>query len=566
MDVAMEKIILAFDLVDEDAARTLIGLIEGIGHFIEPIYFRRGQKVICVNDEFSQDPDWRRRIQQFPKCGETYEIREIYKEGDVGGFLLAEIKNSLTQFNDGAFESAFNSKNFRLAPNHDEHRPLIFVWSEQTPEATPVFELAAHAATQRGRIVLPIRLDNLSDRWPAIRAMFEYAFGPINKPTPDPWQSRGSGRIGAGSSNPDWGLTPRRSDGSARIGAGGGSDQSFDDGLKAIQQRLAANAIRNELSEWEQHQRRQSTMYALQAARAADEGTAAAVDTEVKGDEVDSSVFAPSSIAPGSRTLIQVFLHVPGDAAKAKEMAQQANLATALRQITRSLSHAIQRRAKIDIFLDADGLKIEDPISQSLIWNGRPITADFIVSAPQRDCRNEYFPSVRIAVNGELIGRIAFTLACDLSASESAGRCTGTATAYRKAFLSYSSEDRVEVLKRAQSLRLAKIEIFQDVLTLQAGDRWREEIERHIDDCDLFLLFWSRSAKDSEWVEKEVKYALAKQGASPARRPDIVPVVLDGPAAVPPPSWLSHLHFNDPICYFIAGSENASVTTPPARA
>ena len=209
---------------------------------------------------------------------------------------------------------------------------------------------------------------------------------------------------------------------------------------------------------------------------------------------------------------------------------------------------------KSTYFWKADGLEIDGSISNSLTWNGRPITVDFILRSPQQGFRNEYFPTVRIAVNGELIGRIAFTLACNMSSSDSIGRCAGTATPYRKAFLSYSSQDRVEVLKRAQSLRLAKIDIFQDVLTLQPADRWREEIWRHVDECDLFLLFWSRSAKESEWVEKEVKYALDRQKQSPEKLPDIIPVIIEGPPPVAPPSWLSHLHFNDPICYFIAGS------------
>ena len=31
------------------------------------------------------------------------------------------------------------------------------------------------------------------------------------------------------------------------------------------------------------------------------------------------------------------------------------------------------------------------------------------------------------------------------------------------------------------------------------------ELFRHIDECDLFLLFWSTAAKQSRWVLKEVE-------------------------------------------------------------
>ena len=143
----MDTILLAYDLIDEDAARRLIGLIQRIGLFVEPLCFRPGQKVVCVSDEFSQNKGWRQRIQQFPKLYETYEIREICREGDKTGFLLSEIRNPVTQFSDGAFEAAFDSKSFRIVSSHDEHRPLIFMWSELTPDNSYLFELAAHAST-----------------------------------------------------------------------------------------------------------------------------------------------------------------------------------------------------------------------------------------------------------------------------------------------------------------------------------------------------------------------------------------------------------------------------------
>jgi hypothetical protein len=121
---------------------------------------------------------------------------------------------------------------------------------------------------------------------------------------------------------------------------------------------------------------------------------------------------------------------------------------------------------------------------------------------------------------------------------------------YQKAFLSYSSTDRTEVLKRAQSLHAAGIKVFQDVLSLDPGDRWRQKIFKYIDETDLFLLCWSRAARDSVWVLKETRYALRRQRKSGS--PDVVPVVLEGPPPIAPPRWLSHLHFNDPICYFLA--------------
>jgi hypothetical protein len=62
-----------------------------------------------------------------------------------------------------------------------------------------------------------------------------------------------------------------------------------------------------------------------------------------------------------------------------------------------------------------------------------------------------------------------------------------TARRYRKAFISYASPDRGEVLKRVQMLRLARIRYFQDVLRLEPGDRWQR-----------FTLWATRTGKRQE--------------------------------------------------------------------
>src|SRR5262249_37325213 len=122
------------------------------------------------------------------------------------------------------------------------------------------------------------------------------------------------------------------------------------------------------------------------------------------------------------------------------------------------------------------------------------------------------------------------------------------------AFISYASADRSKVLARVQMLNLVGIQYFQDVLSLGPGDKWETEIYRNIDSCDLFLLFWSKAARDSEWVMKEVRYA--KNRPQP---PEIRPVILEGPPVIPPPDDLSDLHFNDRLVYFILDQRNYRV-------
>ena len=128
---------------------------------------------------------------------------------------------------------------------------------------------------------------------------------------------------------------------------------------------------------------------------------------------------------------------------------------------------------------------------------------------------------------------------------------------YKQAFISYASPDRPEVLKRVQMLKMAKINFFQDLLTLEPGERWEKSLYEHIDASDVFYLFWSSAAKKSEWVAKELEYALKRKGGNDAVLPEIVPVIIEGPPVVPPPDSLNEFHFNDGLLYFIKAEEAA---------
>jgi hypothetical protein len=129
--------------------------------------------------------------------------------------------------------------------------------------------------------------------------------------------------------------------------------------------------------------------------------------------------------------------------------------------------------------------------------------------------------------------------------------CGMDAVRYTRAFVSYASADRAKVLARVQALRAMSIECFQDVLDLNPGERWERKLYAKIDECDVFLLFWSGFAKNSEWVRKEARYALDRKAGSELRPPEIRPVIIEGPPVPVPWEELAHLHFNDPIANLI---------------
>jgi hypothetical protein len=276
---------------------------------------------------------------------------------------------------------------------------------------------------------------------------------------------------------------------------------------------------------------------------------AEAPSTDPVGDMVECSVFGPPAAPPGKTILIQVFLHLTNQAERASFLASTMD-ASAKLKATKSLDLPIKRGARVEIAFAANGLEVDDPV-QSVVWRGEPTYCQFLATIPAGTSGQGFFPVVRLSIDGKLVGPIKFRLSSDAAASQPASEQLGDhAEPYKYAFVSYATKDRKEVLKRLQMLEVMKTKFFQDILSIEAGDRWKKKLYENIDRCDLFLLFWSQAAKDSEWVIKEAEYALAHQRENPHREPDLVPVVLE--QNVPPPPSLSAFQFNDRIGYLIS--------------
>jgi hypothetical protein len=254
----------------------------------------------------------------------------------------------------------------------------------------------------------------------------------------------------------------------------------------------------------------------------------------------------------GNTILVQVFTHLPEGAAEASQSAVEFD-EDAERRAFRSLATHIERGSQLGFALTLPGLEVDDP-HQVMTWNGRTESVQFGVTVPDEAKIGNVIGTVTVSQNSVPIGHVKFKLqitetwSIDSDDVEPVGE---DARRYRKAFVSYASPDRSKVLARVQMLQAVGIRYFHDVLDLDPGDRWERELYRHIDESDLFLLFWSAAAKKSEWVMKEVQYALRRKGGDDLAPPEIRPVIIEGPPIVPPPDDLAHLHFNDKAIYFM---------------
>jgi len=273
-------------------------------------------------------------------------------------------------------------------------------------------------------------------------------------------------------------------------------------------------------------------------------------------DPVDCTVFAPPRAAAGDAVFVQVFAHRPDQAAVAEQLAGLFDDQAEKRGF-KSLEIEIVRGSKMTFHLVLPGLAIDEAV-QHLVWQGRAESVQFAATVPATCKPSAVIGTLTVSQDGVPIGHIKFKLAVTASGLEATpvrNEPAGTGVArYGKAFISYASADRNEVLKRVQMLRHVGIEFFQDLLDLEPGDRWEQQLYRHIDESDLFLLFWSSSARKSTWVLKEIQYALKRKAGDELAKPEIAPVILEGPPPPPPPDELAHLHFNDYLTYFIGRS------------
>jgi hypothetical protein len=295
------------------------------------------------------------------------------------------------------------------------------------------------------------------------------------------------------------------------------------------------------------------------AVPAATRGSGTPESAATGAEPVDTAVFCAPHVARESVFLVQVFLYPPHAATQVDTQARQAD-ETAQRRGTYSLPLDLPLGTRVDLHLEIPGLTVPEP-DAVLVWRGSTTAAQFEVAVPADSAGVQVIGRVRIAVAGVPAGTLRFQVVLT-AAGTSPGAVDARelrARRYRRAFVSYSSKDRAEVLRRVQAFRIAGLSVFQDILNLDPGERWQKALYREIDKCDVFLLFWSHAAAASEYVGKEIEYALARKQGDEEQPPDIQPVPIDGPPIVPPPASLSGLHFNDALLAQIRAAETAAI-------
>lgn len=286
--------------------------------------------------------------------------------------------------------------------------------------------------------------------------------------------------------------------------------------------------------------------------------TAFADDIPAAPDEVICSVYSPRLAAPGDEILVQAFAHLQEQEEAVSAMSAAAD-PKAAKVGARRLSEQVAEGERLGFHLTLRGSEIDVP-DQEFVWEREPLAAQFSVYFPETSQPRDAVGTVLVTKGGVPVGHVKFTLRVVTreqkeAAASDAPEQMGEYSRYHTAFVSYASKDRERVVPRVQALAAARIKVFQDFIELEPGERWERGLYKHIDECDVFFLFWSQAAKDSKWVCEETKYAHARHGENDERPPEIIPIIIEGPPPPKPPPELNFLHFNDKYIYLLKGVE-----------
>jgi hypothetical protein len=271
-------------------------------------------------------------------------------------------------------------------------------------------------------------------------------------------------------------------------------------------------------------------------------------------DNVHYLVSCPSSVQFGSKFLVDVWAHLEQQRAEVERQVQLSNPKSEIPLVIRPKGpFKIERGTKLFVCVKFQDFQVE-PSEEVILWDGEITNASFSVDVPLDIALGKKTGLVTIHwVGGFQIARVPI----QILVAEKVDRTipmTHPVQQIHKAFASYASADRDEVLGRIQGMQkiAPNLDVFLDVVKFRSGEDWERKLWQVIPESDVLYLFWSAAAKASPWVEKEWRCALSTRGEE-----FIDPVPLVSPEEVPPPEELSKKHFNDWVLVYRRGRPKA---------
>ncbi len=232
----------------------------------------------------------------------------------------------------------------------------------------------------------------------------------------------------------------------------------------------------------------------------------AVLEEQNKYNEVYSSIFAPAEVKRKSHLQVQVYLHLYEESEIVKSLAKESDK-NAERRDYIPLSLKLKKGDKVDVEFNVYGETRLTSERKSIIWHGSFTKCTFNYFVLEDIKAAELSCHVMLFVNNTPIGEMRFlTNIVDTPKNLNSQIISHK---YKKVFISYAHKDQEKVKSFHEGLELYGIEHFYDRSSLKAGDVFPKIIHDYINSADLFVLFWSENASQSEYVLKERTHALS---------------------------------------------------------
>jgi len=185
---------------------------------------------------------------------------------------------------------------------------------------------------------------------------------------------------------------------------------------------------------------------------------------------------------------------------------------------------------------------IDTVIEKGFDWNGEYEIINFEVKIP------EYCPqkiNFKFTVRMEEIEIASILFCVDILG----GYIPEIEIKKNKAFFSYSRKDinKVIVIKKIiESIEIYE-SIFLDVDNLKHGQKWIEEVEKAIDYCNFYYLFWSNNSKESVYVKQEFDIMRSKNNFRELKLIPLIPIE----SANDLPPELRENHYDNNLAKFL---------------
>lgn len=256
-------------------------------------------------------------------------------------------------------------------------------------------------------------------------------------------------------------------------------------------------------------------------------------DSEPEPEDVHVTTVAPASVRPGESFLVEVVVHLASYEVEASPGQVTKPGASVL-----SLRHGARLTVRLVPVSAAFSLEGESEVE--IAWKPPARRAEFLLTASPDLEKASHFVRIEFWLGEVQLARSFLVVQSVSGSSAEPGRVSQTFP--RSAFASYAHVDQSRVQDRVAALEAWGIDVFLNSLDIRQGANWQDVLHREVGSRDRFLLFWSCAAGESEWVEREWRYALTHRGDA-----YILPNALEPPERCPPPPELAHLQFGSAV-------------------